>query len=275
MIRDCKHSQICRSAYLIIICVLVLASCVDARSEARREYELVWQDDFNGHEIDTTAWSYLKRIPYNCGRYWSSHPSLYSVGGGKLRLYARQNKGIALEDTARYLTAGITTEHKQTVAYGKIEVRARMKGGIGTWPAIWTLRDDGQNHPKKPGYAELDILEYVNRNNFVYQTLHTYYTLQQGTPHKQVKPRVKPEKWNTYAVEILPDRVIYSVNGDDTFTYYRQPELEEQGQWPFGPEMYLMIDMQVGGSGWVPVVDPKTFPAYMDIDWVRMYRLVE
>jgi hypothetical protein len=34
----------------------------------------------------------------------------------------------------------------------------------------------------------------------------------------------------------------------------------------------LMIDMQVGGD-WVKTVDPKTFPAYIDVDWVKMYRL--
>ena len=61
------------------------------------------------------------------------------------------------------------------------------------------------------------------------------------------------------------------MNGHDTCVYPKDPLSEAEGQWPFGIDMYLMMDMQVGGS-WVGHVDPKSFPAYMDIDWVKMYK---
>ena len=257
--------------FLSFFCSTIICSCINAQMDIKREYELVWQDDFNGNTIDTCSWSFMKRIPYNCGRYWSDHAKLYRVSGGKLRIFARRNNGIAPNDTAQYLTGGLTTQNKRYVGYGKIEVRARVKGAQGTWPAIWTLREDGKNDTRKKGYAELDIMEYVNRNKFAYQTIHTYYTLQQGSKGHQIKADINYGKWNVYAVEILPDCIIYSVNGHDTCIYTKDPFFEAEGQWPFGIDMYLMMDMQVGGS-WVGHVDPKSFPAYMDIDWVRMYK---
>jgi hypothetical protein len=118
-------------------------------------------------------------------------------------------------------------------------------------------------------------LEYLHQNDFVYQTVHTYYTdslRQTNNPPRQAKPHIKYEKYNVFALEILPSELIFSINGKETFRY---PKLQDapEGQYPFGVESYLMIDMQIGGDWTGYAIDKTVLPAYIDIDWVKFYEL--
>ena len=263
---------------LLVVFCFIFNSCTKAQTQYERKYKLVWSDEFDDKSIDTSSWSFMKRIPYSCGQYWSSNSSLYKVGKGRIRLYAKRNNMIEQHDTAHYLTAAISTEHKRTIKYGKIEVRAKVKGAIGSWPAIWTLREDGQNDVKSPRYAEIDLMEYLDRNDFAYQTVHTAFTLKNKKFKNQVQSKIVYEKYNVYTVEILPDAVICGVNGKDTFIYTKDSTELNESQFPFGIACYLMIDMQVGTTStnsWIKKVDPKSYPAYMDIDYVRFYDFVQ
>ncbi|MBR6892379.1 MAG: glycoside hydrolase family 16 protein [Bacteroidaceae bacterium] len=255
---------------LILLSLFAMSGCTQQISQRNAEYKLVWQEDFNGRTIDTTSWSVIKRAPYSWSKYMSSHKSLYRVRNGYLRLYARRNKGLEPADTAQYLTGGVSTKGRRNVRLGKVEVRVRIKGAQGTWPAVWLLAD-GPVSTENVHYSEIDILEYLNRNDFVYQTVHSYYTLHTNTKAEHsTKAPIRTGNWNTYAAEIRENEVILSVNGEETYRYHRMEG--EEGQFPYGIASYLMLDMQVGGT-WVKTVDPKTFPAYMDIDWVKMYSL--
>ena len=82
---------------------------------------------------------------------------------------------------------------------------------------------------------------------------------------------INPDKYNIYAVEILPDSLLFSINGRHTFTYPRI-ETHEKGQYPFGTPFYLLIDMQIEGK-WVGKARPEELPAKMVVDWVKFYEL--
>lgn len=239
------------------------------------KFELVFFDDFNKRHLDETAWSIIPRNKYGWGKYMSPHPSLIKSKCGYLRLFARRNDGIAKNDSAQYLTGGISTEKKKTIRFGKVEVRARIHGAVGSWPAIWLLKSEPNKTWPDPDYSEIDILEYPNQEKYIMQTVHNYYTMhlkRTEDPLHTARPVVNAEEYNVYSVEILPQAVVFRVNGEETFRY---PKIEtrEIGQYPFGCESYLIIDMQVGAS-WLPEPQPDSFPAYMDIDWVKFYDLV-
>lgn len=238
-------------------------------------YELFFKDDFKGKVIHWKAWSKIKRQPYSWSKYMSDNESLYKQSRGRLRLYARYNDKIERNDTATYITGGITTKNKVTIRYGKVEVKARIKGAKGTWPAIWLLRCEPDKIWPNPEYAEIDILESENRW-VARQAAHSYYSMHlKKAENYHTQQKIDTERYNIYAVEILPDMLIFSINNKETFRYCRI-EGEGPGQYPFGTEYYLMLDMQVGGdTSWLPVPDPVTYPAYMDIDWVKMYKMKE
>lgn len=256
----------------------VLSSCAQKTDARNHQYELAWHDEFNADSLNNTLWTKMPRINrIKNYKHFSEDARLYQFKDGFLRLYAFHNSDFAPLDTAEYLTAGIQSEGKATFTYGKIEVRVRIHGAQGTWPAIWTLPINNEYRTiKSPYYTELDILEYVDNNKFVYQTAHNAYTLRNRknwyNPQHQQQSKIKFEKFNTYSVEILLDEIIFGINGRETLRY---PKLkDEPHQFHYGIESFIMLHMQVDPpKSWSEGIDPKTFPAYMDIDWVRVYKL--
>ncbi len=51
-------------------------------------------------------------------------------------------------------------------------------------------------------------------------------------------------------------------------------QTDKEGQYPFDRPYYLLIDMQTEGS-WVGKAIKSELPVEMEIDWVKMYDLVE
>ena len=234
------------------------------------KYKLYWKDNFRGKHFDENAWTKIERGGADWNRHMSDHESLYDVKKGKLILHGKVNDGIAPQDTSRYITGGLFTKGKKAITYGKVEVKARLQGAKGCWPAIWMLPETG----KWPNAGEIDIMERLNHDEKAYQTVHTYYTFvlkeDQNPPHGGIG-KINPDGFNVYAVEILPDKLVFSINGNHTFTY---PKIEtnKEGQWPFGTPFYLLVDMQIEGS-WVGKADPTEYPVKMEVDWVKMYEL--
>ncbi len=61
--------------------------------------------------------------------------------------------------------------------YGRIEVRAKIPAGLGTWPAIWMLSTDWE-YGGWPASGEIDIMEHVGyEQNKIHGSIHTqaYY----------------------------------------------------------------------------------------------------
>lgn len=127
-------------------------------------------------------------------------------------------------------------------------------------------------HARWPKGGEIDIMEHLNYDNIVYQTIHTYYSYTLGIkdPVSGGTNKINKDDYNIYALELHPDKLVFFVNDNHTFTYPRI-ETDKEGQFPFDNDFYLLIDMQLGGS-WVGSVDPKELPVEMHIDWVRFYK---
>ena len=259
------------SASLLISALLASVAFISASGRNSSDnYRLVWEENFDSTDIDSDSWRMMYRRNSDAGRYFSRYPHMYEMVDGCIRLFAKNNDGTESNDTARYLTAGIETFGKKSFRYGKIEVRARMKGATGVWPAIW-LRGVDERYSTYPDYAEIDIMERLNHDSYVYQTVHTDYTDNQK-PFRKIKSSgtapFNENDFNVFSVEILPNKIILSVNGRKTLEYRKLAN--RQGQFPFGCEMHLMLDIQLGGR-WVGKINPSELPAYLDIDWVRFY----
>ena len=61
--------------------------------------------------------------------------------------------------------------------YGKIEIRAKLESAQGAWPAIWMLAEQ-KKYGDYPRNGEIDIMEHLNYDTIIYQTTHSYYTLE-------------------------------------------------------------------------------------------------
>ncbi len=245
-------------------CLVFMYSC----KQENLKWGLVWEDDFNrtGH-FDDTFWSEIPRGKSDWQNYMSDFDSLFHIQEGNLVLRGIVNYSLP-HDTAKFLTGGVWTKDKVSFQRGRVEIRAKMEGAQGAWPAIWMLPQNG----KWPDGGEIDIMERLNSEPFAYQTVHSYYTYTLGIkdPPTSATGLIDPFGYNVYAVELYADSVCLFINDNHTLTYPRI-NTDKQGQFPFDQPQYLLIDMQLGGA-WVGDVNPEDLPVEMWIDWVRYYK---
>jgi beta-glucanase (GH16 family) len=240
-------------------------------SSCQPKWELVWEDNFDAVGIlDDDVWSKIPRNHTGWGHYMSDSDYLYDVRDGNLILRGIVNPDVS-GDPVPYLTGGVYTKHKKGFYLGKLEIRAKLGEAQGAWPAFWLLPSDGTFNKTLHG-TEIDIMEHLNSDSVVYQTVHSYYTihLNQKEPRQNVIAPINRGEYNTYGVELYADSLVFSVNGRRTHTYPRI-ETDLEGQFPFDVSHYLLLDMQIGGTDWVGEVVPADFPVEMFIDWVRFY----
>ena len=250
--------------------VLLVVAALSETAQARN-FKLVWRDDFRGRELDDEKWSRIPRGDADWRNYMSLHEDLCELKRGKLIIKVVANDGIDPSDTAAFLTGGIYTKDKFSRCEGKVEVRARFESGTSVWPALWMLPQDG----KWPDDGEIDIMEHLNHDSFVYQTIHTLYTrvpANRNSPVSHVKVHIDPSVYNVYGVEIRKDCIIFLLNGKETLRYPRLESGEHSGnvQFPFGIPYYILMDMQIGGS-WVGPAVGADLPVSMYIDWIKVY----
>lgn len=254
---------------LISTLLVLIAATFSLQGYAQQSYKLIWKENFNGKTFNSKHWSKIPRGNADWNRHMSDYDGCYQVKKGNLILRCINNT-VCPTDTSRFLTGGLWTKGSKHISYGKVEVRAKLQGAQGFWPAIWMLPETG----KWPDAGEIDIMERLNHDSIAYQTIHTHYTFvlkQENNPPHGGIGNIDPNNYNTYAVEILPDSICFSINGIQTLKYPRI-ETNLQGQYPFGTPFYLLIDTQIEGS-WVGKANPKELPAEMWIDWVKMYEL--
>lgn len=258
-----------------LLCVVMIASHVakaqdgNARAQdAHPGWKLVWQEEFNGSAPNDKVWSRCKREKSDWNNTMSDDPRVLEVKDGVLHLRGIVND--RKDDDAPYLTGGLTSEGKYSFKHGKVQIRARFKSAQGAWPALWMLGDE----KSWPANGEIDLMEHLNFEDKVFQTVHSEYTvnLNGKEPRKSGTSKIKRDDWNTYGCEWDADTIVFTVNNKPTLTYPRVPEKGEK-QWPFNQPFHFILSMQIGGA-WVNgsgPTNPAHYPAGMEVDWVRVY----
>jgi len=225
-----------------------------------------WSDEFNGSTFDTTIWSKIKKGGAEWNKNMALDDSLFSVSDGCLIL-----RGVMTPDSMIH-TAGLETHGKKSFRYGRYEIRAKLPGAHGAWPALWMM-------PEQPGhYGEIDICEKLNFDDSAYQTVHTEFNRSgaETFQRKSAKGAINPEDFNIYGVELYKDSIRFFINDTYTFTYLRLTEAPDgtpvptETQWTFDRDWHLKIDMQIGAS-WPGEARLEELPIQMEIDWVRYY----
>lgn len=248
-----------------ILLSLIFMSCATTP-----KLTLVWTENFDGTTINDSIWTKIPRGGSDWCNYMSDYDSLYAVRDGNLILRGIVNH-TQKDDTAKYLTGGVYTKDKREFGLGLVEIRARLGSARGFWPAFWMLPATSE----WPNGGEIDIMEHLNYDSVIYQTLHSNYTLKLGIkdPKPGAVPCYKPDEYNVYGVEKFRDSICFYLNGEKTLTYPRLDSVANKDQFPFcGEPYYLLLDAQLGGS-WVGPVDSTDLPVEMSIDWVKYYEM--
>jgi beta-glucanase (GH16 family) len=237
------------------------------------EFEaLVWADEFNeGSRPNEADWTYEQGngCPSNCGwgnneeQYYTDKTQNVRIENGILIIEARK------EDNK--ITSGrIITQGKRSFKYGRIEVRAKLPSGRGTWPAIWMLGEN-INTVGWPACGEIDIMEYVGYEpQKVHGSLHTPSSYGNTQNTSEITVSNAESAFNLYAIEWDEEKIRFFVNDTNFYTY--QPA-KSSSTWPFDQQAFLILNLAIGGNwGGAQGVDESIFPQRFEIDYVRVYQ---
>ena len=238
------------------------------------KWQLVWSDEFNYQGLpDPTKWSYEEGFVRNHENQYYTTGRLENarVEHGVLVIEGRKDHFTPPDHSpVEYTSASLITQNKESWQYGRIEVRAKLPHGRGTWPAIWTL---GTNVTQVswPASGEIDIMEFLGREtNDIHGTVH-FAVNGQHQYDSSIMQTAKPyKKFHVYAIEWTPDRI-------DLFfdhTKYHTFLIDKAGvgpENPFRKPQYLLLNLALGGD-WGEAIDDGMLPQKFLIDYVRVYK---
>jgi beta-glucanase (GH16 family) len=237
-------------------------------------YRLVWSDEFNRDGApDPSHWAYDVG-----GHGWGNNELQFytadrrenaRVEDGHLVIEARREAWEGLD----YTSARLVTKGRGDWTYGRIEVRAQLPSGRGSWPAIWTL---GSTTPLRwPDDGEIDIMEHVGFDQgAVHASIHTRRYNHVDATQRTAATAVPDAStsFHVYVTEWTPDRIDTSIDGRVYFSFAREPN-GGRAAWPFDAPQYLLLNVAVGGNwGGQRGVDDTTLPYRFLIDYVRVYQ---
>lgn len=267
------------TAGLLILTTLCVTPCRATKVSAEKDKKgwiLVWADEFDNVGLpDSTKWSYDTS---GNAWDWGNNEAQYYTSGRKENAWVSDGK---LQITARkeqmggksYTSARLISKGKGDWLYGRFEMRAKLPGGRGTWPAFWMLPTDWE-YGDWPKSGEIDIMENVGYDpDTIVGSAHT--KRYNHAIHTEKNARIGcPDcttEFHVYALEWEKDE--YRVYLDNTLFFTFKNEGTGSEVWPFDKRFHLLLNLAVGGNwGGQKGIDDSLFPHVYEIDYVRVYQ---
>ena len=243
-------------------------------------YTLRWEDNFDGTELNRQDWNVELHEPgwvnNELQSYVDSPENIYLQDGSLvLKPVEIQNP----DGTVSYTSGRVNTQNKHDFKYGIFEARAKVPEGQGFLPAFWMMPTNENLYGQWPRCGEIDIMEVLGND-----TTRSYGTLHYGNPHSQSQAGCTltegnfSDEYHTFAVEWLPDRISWYVDGQLIHTendWYSATEGQGEITYPapFDQPFYIILNLAVGGN-WPGNPDETTDIAgsAFYIDYVRVYQ---
>lgn len=243
---------------------------------------LIWADEFHTDgPVDTVKWFHQTQLPAG-GSWYNREVQHYTdrrensfVEDGVLKIVARKETFSDQGYTKEYTSARLNS--KFAFQYGRVEIRAKMPSGVGTWPAIWMLNTNikqaggywqirGFGTTPWPECGEVDIVEHWgHRQNYIQSGTHTPSSYGSTVNHGgQTIPTASTE-FHNYAMVWTEERISFSVDGVEHYTY--EPEEKNPDTWPFDAEMYLIMNVAIQ-----PSIEGRFSSSSLEVDYIRIYQ---
>jgi len=226
---------------------------------------LVWAEEFDEDGAPCTGtWNYDIG-----GNGWGNEESQYYtdradniiVSGGTLKITAKAEEFQGSE----YTSARINTFQKFEFEYGRIEARAKLPTGAGTWPAMWLLGNDFVTN-SWPACGEMDFMEHVgNDQDRIFASLHSPGNSGGNANTQSIEVPGVSDEFHIYSMEWSPSQIIFFVDGQEHFTFQNNSGL------PFDHEFFVILNVAMGGT-FGGAIDPNFVESTMEVDYVRVYQ---
>ncbi|TBN04479.1 glycosyl hydrolase family protein [Hyunsoonleella flava] len=249
--------------------------------------DLVWSDEFNTPgktAINSSNWFHQTQLPSG-GSWFNGEVQHYTnriensfVEDGNLNIVAIKGSFTDQGETKQYTSARLNSKFAFT--YGRVDVRAKLPFGDGTWPAIWTLgknitetgaywQTQGFGTTPWPACGEIDIMEHgLGDVNHTSSAIHTPSSFGNTVNVASQQLTDLANNYHVYSMNWSPNQITFLV--DDVAYYTYNPSVKDNNTWPFDLDQYLLLNVAMGGiSG---AIDPNFTQSAMVIDYVRVYQ---
>jgi beta-glucanase (GH16 family) len=242
---------------------------------------LVWGDEFDGNgAINSSKWFPQTQLPdgnswYNGElQHYTNRQVNSNIINRILNIVAKKETFTQQGKTKQFTSARLNS--KFAFKYGRVEVRAKLATGSGTWPAIWML---GKNVIETGSYwtssfgtvnwptcGEIDIMEHWGTNqNYVQSAMHTPSSSGNTV---NLGGRIIPTastQFHIYSLEWSATSMIFSV--DNVVHYVYNPTVKNASTWPFDAEQYLLLNVAIESN-----IATNFVQSAMEVDYVRIYQ---
>ena len=244
--------------------------------------QLVWADEFDvDGQIDPSKWYHQTILPNGVSwfngelQHYTDRLDNSYVDNGLLHLVAKKENFTDQGQTKQYTSARLNSKFAFT--NGRVEVRAKLPTGVGTWPAIWMLgkninengaywQSQGFGTTPWPACGEIDIMEHWGNNqNYIQSALHTPSSFGGTINHGGIMASNVSTTFHEYAMEWTEYEIKFSIDGVVYYTY--SPSVQDMSTWPFIDEQFLLLNIAIE-----PSIDPSFNQSSMVIDYVRVYQ---
>jgi beta-glucanase (GH16 family) len=265
---------------------------VRSQTPDTRKWVPLWSDEFDDDTLDAGKWGIEVWPPGKVNREdqaYTDRDKNVRIENGKLILEAH----LEAYDGAAYTSGRIDARGKGDFLYGRVDIRARIPTGQGTWSALWMLPKDPFRYASTcdpgddwqdwscdawPNSGEIDIMEHVGYDmGNVHGTVHNraYYTKNSQQRKGSVEVPDIDKAFHIYSMDWDPEYIRIYVDGSLYFSYFR----ENAGwqAWPYDHPYHPILNLAIGGW-WGRAggpVDDRIFPVRMEIDYVRVFKAVD
>lgn len=228
---------------------------------------LIWSDEFNtAGAPDPSKWGFdigtgSNGWGNNESQFYTNRPDNVVVSNGTLKIIARRES----YGGSQFTSARLLTRDKFSFKYGKVEARAKLPAGVGTWPAIWML---GANIGTVgwPACGEIDIMEHKgSQPNRIYGTVHYPGFSGGNAVGGTVNISNVTTEFHVYGVEWNETSIRFFVDGNLFFTFNNNQNI------PFNHNFFIIMNVAMGGT-FGGNIDAAFSNAMMEIDWIRVYQ---
>ena len=243
---------------------------------------LVWADEFNvDGALDTNLWWQQHQLPNGVSWYngeiqhYTNRDTNAFIQGGSLHLSAYKETFTDQGQTKDYTSARLNSKFAFT--YGRVEFRAQLPSGIGTWPALWMLGQNitepgaywetqGYGTQPWPNCGEIDIMEHWGHNqDYVSSAIHSPSSYGGTINVGGQWVTGASTGYHIYAMEWTPTEITFSV--DSTVHYTYTPSVQDANTWPFDHPQFILMNLAI-----LPTIDSAWIGDAMLIDYVRIYQ---
>jgi beta-glucanase (GH16 family) len=237
----------------VLLLSVIISTCASFSDPIPGKDVLIWHDEFDKAQLDTTKWIYRSPGPR---RDAINVKESIEVANGNLMIITRQSGD-------EYHTGMVATAGKFEHTFGYWEARMKFQNELGHWSAFWLQSPEmGSVGDYKKYGAEIDIIEYlVNKGDTVLNNIHWdgYGDEHKHEGHDSYFPGLS-EGYHRIGLEWTPEEYIFYVN--DVEMWRTDQAVSHR------PE-YIILSLEVGK--WAGNIQQADLPDTLFVDYVRVY----